>query len=214
MYGNGFQLANTAKKAAPQRLTESARLSILKGQKHGKRRRFMSAFFLTGAVQTGKSTAIRSFLCANSALRPGGFLTVSVPTEAGFDVFLVPPHWTADDLTPEALVGRRGGTYEKYPENFDLRGCALLAPGGCDLVLMDELGRMELDALAFRAAVMAALDGDTPVLGVIKPEHNAFLDGVRSHGGVEVFPLTLENRNEAPAAIAAWYARISGGNRA
>ena len=60
----------------------------------------MSAFFLTGPVQSGKSTAIRRFLCANSALRQGGFLTVSIPTDAGFDVFIVPPVWTERDLTP------------------------------------------------------------------------------------------------------------------
>lgn len=174
----------------------------------------MSAFFLTGAVQTGKSTAIRRFLYANPALRPGGFLTVSVPTAAGFDVFLVPPVWTADDLTPDALAGRRGGVYEQHPESFDGRGCALLAEQGCDIVLMDELGRMELGAHAFRAAVLAALGGDTPVLGVIKPEHNAFLDAVRAHSGVGLFPLTAENREAAPAAIAAWYARAAAGNRA
>ena len=67
----------------------------------------MSAFFLTGAVQTGKSTAIRRFFCANSALQRGGFLTVSIPTGTGFDVFIVPPVWTECDLTPDALVGRR-----------------------------------------------------------------------------------------------------------
>ena len=87
----------------------------------------MSAFFLTGPVQSGKSTAIHRFLCANSALRQGGFLTVSIPTDAGFDVFIVPPVWTERDLTPEALVGRRGGVYGKYPEHFNGRGCALLA---------------------------------------------------------------------------------------
>ena len=87
----------------------------------------MSAFFLTGPVQSGKSTAIRRFFCANSALRQGGFLTVSIPTDAGFDVFIVPPVWTERDLTPEALVGRRGGVYGKYPEHFNGRGCALLA---------------------------------------------------------------------------------------
>ena len=175
----------------------------------------MSAFFLTGAVQTGKSTAIRRFLCANSALRPGGFLTVSVPAETGFDVFLVPPMWTQRDLTPDALAGRRGGVYEKHPENFDGRGCALLGEAGpFDILLMDELGRMELDAHAFRAAVLAAINSGTPVLGVIKPEHNAFLDGVRAQPGVEIFSLTPENREDAPAAIAAWYARASGEKRA
>lgn len=174
----------------------------------------MSAFFLTGAVQTGKSTAIRRFFCANSALRRGGFLTVSVPTGTGFDVYIVPPVWTPDDLTPDALVGRRGGAYEKRPEHFDGRGCALLAEWECDVILMDELGRMELDAHAFRAAVLAAIHSGTPVLGVIKPEHNAFLDEVRAQDGVELFPLTIENREEAPAAIAAWYARASREKRA
>ena len=147
----------------------------------------MSAFFLTGAVQTGKSTAIRRFFCANSALRRGGFLTV---------------------------VGRRGDAYEKRPEHFDGRGCALLAERKCDVILMDELGRMELDAHAFRAAVIAAIHSGTPVLGVIKPEHNAFLDEVRAQNGVELFPLTIENREEAPAAIAAWYSRASREKRA
>ena len=112
----------------------------------------MSAFFLTGAVQTGKSTAIRRFFCANSALRRGGFLTVSIPTGTGFDVFIVPPVWTECDLTPDALVGRRGGAYEKRPEHFDGRGCALLAERECDIILMDELGRMELDAHAPRCS--------------------------------------------------------------
>ena len=174
----------------------------------------MSAFFLTGAVQTGKSTAIRRFLCANSAISAGGFLTVSIPTDAGFDVFIVPPVWTPDDLTPDALVGRRGGIYEKHPESFNGRGCALLAKGECGVLLMDELGRMELDAHAFRAAVLAAVNSGTPVLGVIKPEHNAFLDEVRAQSGVELFQLTKENREEAPAAIAAWYARAAAEKRA
>lgn len=175
----------------------------------------MSAFFLTGAVQTGKSTAIRRFLCANSALFTGGFRTVSIPTAEGFDVFIVPPEWTADDLTPEALVGRRGARRETRPEGFERCGCALLQRAGeFDLLLMDELGRMELEAHAFCAAVLDALHGDTPVLGVIKPEHNAFLDAVRAREDVELFPLTPENRNEAPAAIAAWFARASQGKRA
>ena len=173
----------------------------------------MSAFFLTGAVQTGKSTAIRRFLCANSAISAGGFLTVSIPTDAGFDVFIVPPVWTPDDLTPDALVGRRGGIYEKHPENFDGRGCALLAEKDCGVILMDELGRMELDAHAFRAAVLASINSGTPVLGVIKPEHNAFLDEVRAQNGVELFHLTTENREEAPAAIAAWYAHAAAEKR-
>ena len=57
--------------------------------------------------------------------------------------------------------------HEKHPEHFDGRGCALLAGRNATLS-MDELGRMELDAHAFRAAVLAAIHSGTPVLGVIK----------------------------------------------
>ena len=42
----------------------------------------------------------------------------------------------------------------------------------------------------------------------------ASLDEVRAQNGVELFPLTIENREEAPAAIAAWYARASREKRA
>ena len=69
--------------------------------------------------------------------------------------------------------------------------------------------------LMVNANMFANPFGDgTPVLGVIKPEHNAFLDEVRAQSGVELFPLTIENREEAPAAIAAWYARASREKRA
>ena len=37
---------------------------------------------------------------------------------------------------------------------------------------------------------------------------------LRAQDGVELFPLTIENREEAPAAIAAWYARASREKRA
>lgn len=191
-------------------LTERPPVSILRGRNFRKEAIFTAAFFLTGAVQTGKSTAISRFLSANPALRRGGFLTVSIPTECGYDVFLVPPVWTERDLVPRALAGRRGRGGGGCPENFDGRGCELLASRECDILLMDELGRMELGAAAFRAAVIEALHGPVPVLGVIKPEHNAFLDEVRAQDGTELFTLTPENRGEAPAAIAAWFARVRG----
>lgn len=71
-----------------------------------------------------------------------------------------------------------------------------------------------MSAFFLTGAVLAAIHSGTPVLGVIKPEHNAFLDEMRAQNGVELFPLTIENREEAPAAIAAWYSRASREKRA
>lgn len=45
---------------------------------------------------------------------------------------------------------------------------------------MDELGFLENDAHRFQAAVLAALDGSTPVLAAVKPKDTDFLRRVRA----------------------------------
>ena len=168
--------------------------------------------FLTGPVQIGKSTAIQRYLSANPAVRLGGFATKNVPSlaeAAERDVYILPPMWGKGDLLPSRLAARRrNGVWTLYPEVFDSVGTAFLAAEGpFDLLLMDELGRMELRSAAFRAAVLAALDGDVPVLGVMKPEGNPFLDAVRAHPKTAVLEVTEENRDGMPARITALLGR-------
>lgn len=80
----------------------------------------------------------------------------------------------------------------RYPEVFDRLGPPLLTSGG--LLVMDELGFLENDAHRFQAAVLAALDGSTPVLAAIKPKETDFLRRVRQHPCGEVFYITPESR--------------------
>ncbi|MBR4869427.1 MAG: hypothetical protein IKU12_01455, partial [Oscillospiraceae bacterium] len=47
----------------------------------------------------------------------------------------------------------------------------------------------------FQAAVLSALEGPLPVLGVIKPRSTPFLDAVRSHPKVRVLEVTPETRD-------------------
>jgi nucleoside-triphosphatase THEP1 len=54
---------------------------------------------------------------------------------------------------------------------------------------MDELGRFELEAPLFLAAVTQALDSPVPVVGVLKAESNLFLDGIRARPDVKVVTL-------------------------
>ena len=104
---------------------------------------------------------------------------------------------------PSRLTARlQNGVWTLWPEVFDREGTALLrAEGPFDLLLMDELGRLELRAEAFRAAVLSALDGNVPVLGVVKPESNPFLDAVRAHPRTVVLEVAGENRDGIPARI-------------
>ena len=77
-------------------------------------------------------------------------------------------------------------------EAFDRLGPPLLTSGG--LLVMDELGFLENDAHRFQAAVLAALDGSTPVLAAVKPKDTDFLRRVRQHPHGEVFNITPESR--------------------
>ena len=80
------------------------------------------------------------------------------------------------------------------------------------LVLMDELGFLENDALAFQEAVLRGLDGDAPVLAAIKPKDTEFLCRVREHPKAEVFWIDEQNRDALYASllprITAWNAKI------
>ena len=60
---------------------------------------------------------------------------------------------------------------------------------------MDELGPAEAAAQRFQTAVLAMLDGEKPVYGVLQQEDSAFLRRVAAHPRVRVVTVTKENRD-------------------
>ena len=75
------------------------------------------------------------------------------------------------------------------------------AIAGSRLILLDEIGRMELCSEAFQDAVVAALDSPKPVLGTIQARRNAFLDAVRGRDDVELLHVTEQNRDEMKTMV-------------
>lgn len=63
------------------------------------------------------------------------------------------------------------------------------------IIIIDEIGRMEIYSLEFQKAVIRALDSNKPVLGVIQQRENKFLDSIRSRNDIEIF-LLEENKHE------------------
>ena len=154
---------------------------------------------LWGQRGVGKSTLARRLLEDWSG-PVRGFVTRSSPPDAdGFrSIYL----HAADDPTPmEQACNRIGRTnrteHTMWPEVFNGLGVELLRAEPSSLILMDELGFLEQDAADFRRQVLRCLDGNIPVLAVIKHKtHIPFLQEIRTHPRVQLYQVTEENRDD------------------
>ena len=155
--------------------------------------------FLTGSKRIGKSTVIDRLLAMHPCT-PGGFRTVR--TDAVF-----PPRFSVHMLRPgeqptaDNLLFICRAPAEDVAARFDTLGCAALS-APARLLLMDELGPTEAEAFAFQRAVLAALEGNIPVLGVLQQADSPFLQRVAAHRHVAVVEVTAENRDRLPQLLA------------
>jgi len=150
--------------------------------------------FLTGKIGAGKSTAIRSFL-RKTNLSYGGFETKLLAN-------LVVLSDLASNKT-EVVAKRNGANWEVIRTGFEGIGKAAIerALAERDIVVMDELGRFELDCKEFQKSVFSAINSDRNVLGVLKNESNPFLDKIRSLKEIVIMEITEDNREFIPELI-------------
>jgi len=162
--------------------------------------------FLTGAVQSGKTTVIQKVL-ARLNRSVGGFCSGSGPDRANEDRPLYlwnasgAPIYDDTHCVAHITADKRQG----FPERFNSLGCDALLQAQkhqVDLILMDECGFLERDAAEFQAAVLHALDGDIPVLGVVRLRSSGWTDQIRNHPHVTLITVTEENRDRLPDQIA------------
>ncbi len=168
--------------------------------------------FLTGDIGVGKTTAIKRFLDKTN-LSYGGFLTEKLKAE----VILT-------DLISgkmEIVAKKDNSNWKVIKKGFDSPGKSAIerALAQSDIVVMDELGRFEIDCWEFQKAVFHALnigsqtdlpDGSQEVcgypkpkliLGVLKNESNPFLDNIRSLKDIVILKVTKNNREDIPELI-------------
>ena len=168
--------------------------------------------FLTGDFQVGKSTLINKVLEDLSVCRLGGFRTISVADipDAFGSVYIVRGDKSLSTgaygtggrgafYGDENRVGIRGNNGPSgFPEVFDRFGVMTLADAeNCDLILMDEIGKMERNALVFTKRILELLDGNVPILGVLRKEGNTPLqEQIRNHPNVCLIEVTADNRDQ------------------
>lgn len=142
--------------------------------------------FLTGLRGVGKSTLLGKILQDFSG-EISGFQTIWYENR----LYLL--NFGEKIPQPDRLVAGRFDTLRwRDSQAFDRIAPALFRP--CDVIVMDELGFFEGESHTFQSEIFQCLEGETPIIGVIKPQNTDFLEKIRNHPQVEVLWVTETNR--------------------
>jgi nucleoside-triphosphatase len=80
---------------------------------------------------------------------------------------------------------------------------ALASAPDAGVVLIDELGKMELASEAFRAAVSKLLEQPVALVATVQIARHPFTDALERRPAVELVRVTARNRDSLPARLAA-----------
>ncbi|MCL2149311.1 MAG: NTPase [Methanomassiliicoccaceae archaeon] len=104
------------------------------------------------------------------------------------------------DIESKIMIGKIGVDLAK----FEQVGIAAIrtACEKCDVIVIDEVGKVEVESQAFIDAVKDALDVDKPmILTLHKKSRNPLLQDIRRRDDVRVLEVTPTNRNILPYKI-------------
>lgn len=168
--------------------------------------------FLTGTVQIGKTTVIdktlallgvtaggfRSYFGADRHCPSHHYLYMSSAAE--------PRAFTPEHAVVEFGEDANGMMRHAVLPRFEELGLQYLAQASAyPLIILDECGRLEQRVPRFCAQVLELLEGETPVLGVVRQDVMGWLEEIRHHPKVQLVTVTEQNRNELPQQLAAYY---------
>jgi nucleoside-triphosphatase len=160
--------------------------------------------FLTGRPGIGKTTLVRRVVERLSG-QAGGFYTVEMRQggiRQGFKLV------TLDGQ--ERVFAQVGFSSPYHIGKYGVEIAALDAVGvpAIDravsisyLVVIDEIGPMELFSAAFRAAVLRALDSGRSVLATVAQRAHPWINAIKRRSGVTVIHVTLANRDELVSTL-------------
>ncbi len=165
----------------------------------------MPAILVTGRPGSGKTTLVRKVL---ETLQPpaAGFYTRETrggqSGRTGFE--LVTLDGEVATLASVLIGGpHRVGRYGVDIDALEQVGVPALeaAVEAGHLVVIDEIGKMELLSRAFRAAVMEALRRRRVIFGAIMQAPNAFADELKTRPDTRLFEVTERNRDEVRGVL-------------
>lgn len=164
-------------------------------------------YLLTGSPGTGKTSIIKQVI-AGMKDKAGGFYTEEIRSQGvrqGFKLVTLDGQYAilahVDIHSPY-----RVSKYGVDMDSLDRVGISTLhkAARQCDLVVIDEIGKMELFSANFREAVSQIVGSGKNVLGTIMLNSNPWADAIKRQPQVKLITVTRANYHQVLDELLRW----------
>ncbi|MFH1327810.1 MAG: NTPase [Candidatus Bathyarchaeota archaeon] len=166
--------------------------------------------FLTGKPGTGKTTVLKEtiVILKDKGYKIGGMLSAEIRKgegRVGFEILdiLMENHGILAHINQNE--GPRLGKYRVNLKDLRDVGANAIrrALAEANVVVVDEVGPMELFSAEFKKAMEEAIEGEKPVLGTIHYKaRDPLLEAIRTHPSGEIVEVRLENRATLASIVA------------
>ncbi len=157
---------------------------------------------LTGAPSSGKTTVIKKIIAALDGQVNGfyteeervggrrvGFLMKAINGDKGY--------LAHQDIKSPFHIRRYGVSIE----NIESIAIPAILPRNANIIVLDEIGKMECFSEAFKKAALDVLDSPNIVIGTITLGGDEFIQSVKGRVDIVIHEVTLDNRDALPKMI-------------
>ncbi|MGB9741246.1 MAG: NTPase [Candidatus Bathyarchaeia archaeon] len=167
-------------------------------------------FLLTGAPGVGKTTVLLKIveILKSKGYSVGGMVSREVRscgTRIGFevlDLFSLRRGWLAH---VNQKFGPKVGKYRVNVEDLNNVGVNAIANAvrDADVIVIDEIGPMELFSEKFKQVVRVAVNSEKPLVSIVHwKARDKLIDEVKAREDAEIYNVNLGNKDELNAFIA------------
>ena len=166
----------------------------------------MTRILLTGPPQCGKTTVVQKVV-ARFPGKAAGFYTREVREAGrrlGFEIVTLDGQvaWLSHVDFPGP---HRVGKYGVSLENLHRVGLPALTPvPGVELIVVDEIGKMECLSQAFVAGMRSVLDSGKPVVASVAKKGEGLISEVKRRKDSVVWEVTHKNRDALTDQVVGW----------
>jgi nucleoside-triphosphatase len=159
-------------------------------------------FFLTGAPSSGKTTVIKKII-EKLDYSTNGFYTEEERVDGKRVGFLMKTlngkigYLAHQDIKSDFSIRRYGVSIE----NIENIAVPSITPTKNNIIILDEIGKMECFSQTFKQAATNALDAPNIVIGTITLGGDTFIHELKNREDLEIYEVTESNRDLLPDII-------------